>query len=213
MAKCSPELKPKYIILAGGKAVETFFGTEKTKFLLKIYPFGRWRRLCISDPIWKAWVMPIIHPSFPQRMSDFRGLFQKDLKYAVSCLNLPAPEFPDEFADVTVTANLEQIIAYLKNIYENKLPFAYDFETNCLRPYFDEAKLYTVAISLDGQSAFSFPYQYPGVWSSKELAEIKFWMTAILASEDIDKIVLEEQWRGIGRVFFDEPKRLIWTSK
>ena len=59
------KLKPKFIILMGGSAVHSFYVGRFSDTAIT-----RWRNLCIPDQKYGAWVMPLYHPSFPNRTDD-----------------------------------------------------------------------------------------------------------------------------------------------
>ena len=101
--------KPRFILLLGAKAVEAFFGDRKNKIFTTDLTIGRWRRLCIPDPVHNAWVIPILPPSFTQYQSEFYKLFSDDVKWAVSCLNEESPVFEDELSKIYTTKKLDTI--------------------------------------------------------------------------------------------------------
>lgn len=209
------ELKPKYIILAGGKAVEGFFGDRKSKLFTKDLSITRWRRLCIPDPVTNAWILPIVHPSYALRSPDMENIFHDDLKFAIGMIKAqePIPEFLDERKRITTLYDFEDVLNILEKANGQKY-FAYDFETNCLKPHFEKAKLFTVGFSWDETFGFSFPYEHSNLWSDTQKLRIKKAMQKIFTNPNLGKIVqnrgMEEPWTI---QFFDVvPDPLIWDT-
>jgi len=193
------ELNPQFIILAGSKPIEAFFGDRKSKVFTKDLTIGRWRQLCIPDPIVNAWVLPILHPSFAQRSPDMEDIFHDDLKFATSVVKAqkPVPEFPDETKKITVIHTYDEILQLLEKANEQPY-FAFDFETNCLKPHFAEAKLFTIGFAWDENSGFSFPFDHSSKWSDIQKRQIKKALWRVLENPEIHKIVqnrgMEEVW-------------------
>jgi len=191
------KLNPQFIILAGGSAIESFFGDRKWSDF-RPYTIGRYRRLCIPDPDTNAWILPIVHPSYFTRNPDAKEIFVNDMRWAVSCLSFKPPVFDDEKSKVTVVSRFDDAVTLLKSFKSIYGPRAIDYETNCLRPYWEGNLLLTVAVSFDGQSAFAFPYEYPGYWTSEQRETIKkLWSENVLFNEQLlvaHSVPMEEAW-------------------
>lgn len=182
------ELKPNFIILLGGSAIEAFYKHRKNPRFNRDLSITRWRRLCIPDPVTQAWVLPVIHPSFALRSPRMENLFYKDLRYALSCLRRNPPEFKDETKGITVTDRLDDIVEYL-TFLKTVDCFSYDFETNALKPYFEESKIFTIGISHDDDQGFSFPYDYPNIFGNEEKRVIRDLFAELVKRPNIRKIV------------------------
>lgn len=206
------KLKPTHIVLAGGKAVEAYFGDRKNPLFTKDLSISRWRGLCIPDQENDCWVIPIIHPSFPQYNQLMEEIFFKDLKWMASCLGKERPNFDINYK-VRVTDNLEEILDFLKHLH-NQSAFAYDFETTALKPYHEKSKILSIGIAFKEEVGLSFPYDYKNMWSKEELSQITAAFKSVLENPNIEKIVqnrsMEENW---SRVFFCEPKNISWDTQ
>lgn len=190
------KLNPQFIILAGGSAIESFFGDRKWSDF-RPYTIGRYRRLCIPDPDTNAWVLPIVHPSYFTRNPDAKEIFVNDMRWAVSCLSFKPPVFDDEKSKVTVVSRFDDAIDFLNYFSSFILPKSIDYETNCLRPYQEGNLLLTMAVSFTGKEAFAFPYEYPGYWTSEQREKIKkLWVKNVLFNGPLvaHSVPMEEAW-------------------
>ena len=192
------KFNPQFIILAGGSAIESFYGDRKWSDF-KPYTIGRYRKLCIPDPDTNAWVLPIVHPSYFTRNTDAKEIFVNDMRWLVSCLSFKPPIFEDEKSKVTVVTRFDDAVSLLKSFKSISGPRAIDYEANCLRPYQKGNLLLTMAVSFDGQSAFSFPYEYPGHWTLEQRFAIgALWEDNVLFNDNqpliAHSIPMEESW-------------------
>lgn len=190
------KLNPQFIILAGGSAIESFYGNRKWSSF-RPYTIGRYRKLCIPDPDTNAWILPIVHPSYFTRNIDAKEIFVNDMRWLVSCLSFKPPVFDDEKSKVTVVTRFDDAISILKSFKNNDKPRAIDYEANCLRPYWEGNLLLTMAVSFDGQSAYAFPYEYPGYWTSEQKETIKkLWTENVLFNGPLiaHSVPMEESW-------------------
>jgi uracil-DNA glycosylase family 4 len=190
------QLNPRFIFLVGGKAIESFYGDRKWPGF-KPFSIGRYRRLCIPDPDTNAWILPIIHPSYFIRNSDAEELFSLDLKWAISCLNKSPFTFENEGNKVTVVSHFDHAVSLLKSLKGITGPKAIDYECNCLRPYWDNSLLLTMAVSYTGQQAYAFPYEYPGHWTAEQRERIKeLWIENVLQTGNLiaHSVPMEQSW-------------------
>ena len=203
IANCRPlwwdaiqKTQPRFIWLMGGAPIEAFFGNRRSKIFTQDLSVARWHRLCIPDPVTKAWVIPLYHPSFFVRNKYDQFYFEHEMEFAIQQLSRPAPEFPDESKNVITSTDFEEVYNFLDAISISKSPFAHDYETNCLRPWRYGSYVASIAVSLDGKKAFAFPFAYPGVWNERHIRIIQKKWQDLLADPDIPKIVQNYQMEG-----------------
>jgi len=203
IAHCRPlwqqsldETKPKFIWLMGGSAIEAFFGNRRSKVYTMSLSVDRWHRLCIPDPISRAWVIPLYHPSFFVRNKYDTFYLEHEIQFAVQQLQRPEPEFPDEKKRVILKQNFDEVCDLLDFIYEFKIPFAHDYETNCLKPWREGSYIASIAVSFSGKEAFAFPFEYPGHWNERQIRIIHNKWCKILSDPEIPKIVQNYQMEG-----------------
>lgn len=192
------ELKPHFIWLLGGAAVE---GMYMDRF--KDVGITRWRRLCIPDRSTGAWIIPLYHPSFLLRSrtdENLESIFDSDLRWAISCLRKKPPEYEDFKEQVEVVTDIKRLRFLLREVLLNSKEIAIDYETTSLKPFGEGQKIWTMAIA-DDKGAFSFAVDYP-CWGRKVKFLIIKVVVKILREKRIKKIAqnlkFEELWsRGI----------------
>jgi len=197
------KLKPEMIWLLGSQAIISFYQGIYSQLEINI-----WRRLCFPDPRFGAWIVPLFHPSYMLRNEENRNLktiFERDLKWAVSCIGKDKPEFIDFEKQVTTLYTVEEVTYALDMIIIKENPVVFDYETTSLKPYGEGQKIWTIAAN-----GYSFPYDYPH-WKEDEKKEIKKFWTKILQDEKILKVAhnlkFEDQW---SRAIFNVPEVKSW---
>lgn len=195
------KLKPEFIWLLGGSAVESFYMDRFSNLGIT-----RWRRLCIPDKTSGAWVIPLFHPSYLLRNEHDKNLdatFDRDLEWAVKQLERKPPIFEDFESQVTLLYEAQDIIEFLQAILKEKPLIAFDYETSALKPYLshvwvDRHKIWTVSIN-----GTAFPYDYPQdskyiTWSKGAHRKIKKLLQRILLNPKIKKVAhnlkFEDMW-------------------
>jgi len=153
--KVIEELKPDFIFLLGEKAVSSFYfgrGYETG--------IGIWRKLCIPDKRANAWIIPLYHPSMLLHNKDegLENLFDRDLKWAVSCLNKEPPVFEEWEKLIRIISTEEETNLLLDDILNGCSKVVdYDYETNCLDSRKRGAKIISCAVSIEsGTYSFAF---------------------------------------------------------
>jgi uracil-DNA glycosylase family 4 len=167
------------------------FGNFPLLWALNQTGITRWtgRKIPIQVGDHSAWFFPFLHPSYVLRSrkfqpsdttqygSDEEFVFACDLARAFDQVeNLPEPVVhsrDDAYADVEwVTGHngsedINQIRRTLEQANECKI-VGLDYETPCLRPYAENAKILTTAVSTKF-GTLAFPLDHPKAgWSDKE---------------------------------------------
>lgn len=207
-------IDPSFIFLLGQKAVESFF-MYYSRPIKKNLSINRWRKLCIPDPITKAWVIPLYHPSFVVRNPDAETIFKLDLKWGLSQLNREKSEFPNYKERIIQLTNFDDLMGFLKSLKERKTPFSFDYETSGLKPYFPGHSIWSMAVSLLGeQLGYSWPYSYPNHWDNVHIEQIRCIWADIMSDSEIHKsghnIQMEHPWTI--HIIGTEPQGWIWDT-
>lgn len=206
--------KPRFIWLLGGKALETFYmGRLKKDDKPAI---SSWVRHCIPDKETGAWIFPMFHPSYLLQNPDenLNAYFELNLKWAVSCLDRPAPSFKDPGQYVTQITTFDELKGLLRSVNEKSNLIVHDYETTGIKPYREGHKILSIGFALNDEQAYAFPYAYPDHWSPSQLMELKFLWGGILRNENIKKVAhnikFEHKWGK--KIFGAETKGWLWCT-
>lgn len=179
-------LKPQFIWLMGNTAIESFYSGYYDSDLLTI---GKWRRNCIPDPEYGAYIIPMWHPSYVsrnERDQNLQSVYIHDLEYAIGKFDTP-PFTPLKINCITTT-DFQKIIAALDLVIKQQPPFLYfDYETNCLKPQVKGSKVASISFCYCDDWAYSFPYNLPNIFTQHERDQIKERWINILANPEIKK--------------------------
>ncbi len=178
--KAIEELKPRMIWLMGNYALESYFMDRR----FDNKKIGLWRKRCIPDPLTNAYIIPMLHPSFMLRNQgnkNIESVYDRDLKWAIAQTNKTEPCFPDYEDKLKLITDYDQLVQLLDMfINVEPMPFVFDYETTGIKPHKPGNKIASISFC-SGDEAYSFPYQYPGVWNDKQLATIKQkWINALI---------------------------------
>lgn len=183
------QFQPKVIILLGKFSVDSVIGNFWKKDLGGV---TKWRGWHIPDQKLNSWVCPTYHPSYLnyEKNPVAEKIFRSDIENAVKLLNYDFPNFGDENKKIKIIRNTNEIIKELEKILKDKPPLmAYDYETTGLKPHAKGHEIVCCSISLDRDSAISFPMR-----SNK----VKGVFRKVLADPEIKKIAanmkFEESW-------------------
>ena len=183
--KVIEELKPKFIFLLGGTAVESFYHGRFTNKSI-----SNWRKLCIPDKGVNVWVIPLYHPSYILRNKgnlNLESTFKQDFKWAASCIKSMGQPFFVPFEDrVVILKDYKETIKVLKYILDEVKLISYDYETTGLKPYGSEQKIWCVSIC-DGDKSYSLPVSYPW-WETEQEEKVKQYLRRILSRGSIKKV-------------------------
>jgi uracil-DNA glycosylase family 4 len=180
VANAIDRLKPKVIILLGGPAIDSVIG-----WLFKPNPgdVAKWVGWRIPSQEVNAWVFPTYHPAWVSRAEGKQDeklvwkLFTDHLGAAVGLAGrrpwIKVPDYEKEVKVVLEPAyaanNLEDWMAR-----ERVKTFAFDFETNALKPDNESSYIHCCSVS-NGKTALVFPWQGRVVEMMGELLSAKSW--------------------------------------
>lgn len=152
-------LKPVCIILLGGVAIQSLIGTMRDE------KSGE-RAIYMGEQIpaqqFNAWICPTYHPSYLLRMEDslLERTTKEHLRIAISkAKNRPFKnDVPDYTKQIDILINKNsQVRAFMGDIIKNNTMFAFDYECNCLKPEFENSRIYSCSIST-GKETIAFPW-------------------------------------------------------
>ena len=153
--------RPKLIILLGAVPV-----TSVISWLWKKEPGGitRWAGFRIPCRQIQAWVCPTFHPSYILREENeaLDLIFHNHLRQAFKCLERKRPESNfDLTARVTIFYDAKRaaqaLSSFALHCARRGGVFAYDYETNMLKPDVKRALIVCCSVS-DGETTLAFPW-------------------------------------------------------
>jgi len=217
--KVVEELKPKFIWLMGKSAIESFFMGRFSNLEI-----SRWRGLCIPDPVTKAWVIPMYHPSFVLRRRDelTEAFFLKDLKFAKKQLKRNRVKIKDYKLQTKCLTDFSEVLSvfdYLETeAKKRKVKITFDYEATSLLPWGIGQRIWTISLAYKMSNgkpfAFAFPFDYEH-WDLKLRNIIKERWKKILLNKNVLKICHNSKFEDIwSRVIFGIKKveYIIWCT-
>jgi uracil-DNA glycosylase family 4 len=212
--KLIEELKPEFIWLIGGTAIESFYNGRFSGMAI-----SRWRGLCVPDPDTNAWIVPLFHPSYVLRNQNDKGLrslFNRDLKKAAAWIETKEPLTPESFIDfesrVEIVTDYERAEQLLKGTLEFASEFAFDYETSGLKPYYKDHVVWSLAVCNDVGDCFALSMQEH--WTDDELGNLEDIWIEILECERIKKVAhnlkFEEAWSR--EIYGSDTKNWHWCT-
>jgi uracil-DNA glycosylase family 4 len=188
--KAIEDLKPKFIWLSGGVALESFFGDQYMNSKSFGFAISKWRGLCIPDQRTGSWVLPIFHPSYcyrDQKEKSRQSVFERDILNSKKVLSLKPVEIVDYNSMVEPVFYYHNVIQVLKKIKKEAKTLFFDYETNCLKPQVPGARIATISACYKYDKVYSFPFQYASHFTDEEQKVIKKLWAEILLSDHIVK--------------------------
>lgn len=153
--KLIEQYKPKAIVLLGGAAVKSIIGHRWKKDLGGI---SKWRGWTIPDRDFNAWICPVFHPSYIEEQEVTETIWEQDLERALSKINDPLPEFPNDENNIEYIwdqGKLENVLEEISMGNQSKLTF-FDYETTGLKPHAKGHKIVCCAIATRPDHAYAF---------------------------------------------------------
>lgn len=137
-------------------------------------------------PLPQHWVCPTYHPSYLLRMSNplLDRIFQNDLERAFAIEDLPKPQDPFNIEEIY---NDEEVYRALRDMNDQGGWVAVDYETNCLKPEWPEAKIVSCAVS-NGDRTISYP------WVGKAREATSLFLSSSRTQKISSNLKMEERW-------------------
>ncbi len=211
-------LKPKTIWLMGNPALESFYLGKHFDNLT----IGAWIRRKIPDRETGAWVVPLYHPSYMLRNQGNRVIesaYDRDLKQAVQWIGDDSPVFEDYENKVVCFRDFEHVDRLLRSINTGATKLTptilfHDYETTGLKPYRLGHKIVSISLYWEG-FAYSFPYQYPGIWNDNQFKKIESGWRTIQQNPNLKlgahRLDFEDKWTR--RIVGVTPRTWYWDTK
>ena len=191
------KLKPKFIVLAGGIAIESMLKSHFTNVSVQ-----RWVKLCIPDQDLQAFLIPIHHPSNLVRNDkdeNLRSEFDREIAFIKTCVDTEK-EFPTHKLEMRAKSltDFQSVKKQLEKILKLKPEIlVFDYETTGTKPFRKGHKIASVSFCYSEKEAFAFPFDWPNKWTKKEFIAIKRLWRKILKSKEIGLVAHNIQFEDI----------------
>jgi uracil-DNA glycosylase family 4 len=178
--------QPKVIILQGGVPTQSLIGNRwggEGGGIMK------WQGWTIPDAEYNAWICPTFHPSFIERQdgeSEAEVIWTKDLQRALSKLEEPLPDVPDE-KNIIITDDIESVLTEMNAAAPCMM--AFDIETTGLKPY-DTKRHKIVSISFCNNPDHAYAIPFP---TKKKHLQI---LEELLTNPEIKKIAANMKYEN-----------------
>jgi uracil-DNA glycosylase family 4 len=202
------------------------FGNVPLRWAIGETGISMWtgRRVPVQIGSHRCWYFPITHPSaiahsrkFEPRSpreygSDLEFAFALHVKRAFEDVDAGLPPVvihtPEQAAEGVewVTGhggwdNVDRIKAFLNDCDQYEQEIGLDYETNAKRPYGNDAKILTVAISGE-RGTLAWPFDHPGAgWSDEQRDELwnyfKQWLLHARCRKVSHGLNFELEWSGV----------------
>jgi uracil-DNA glycosylase family 4 len=153
LVKTIEESKPRVVITLGRNALETVINPY---WRAELGVMERWTGHRI--PLEKHWVCPTWHPSHLLRQQNtmMDRMFMGHL-FAALAIQDPPPVLPNFEDRIEKLYDESEIVKALQGFDRPGSSFAFDYETNCLKPEYPKARIWSCAVS-DGQRTVAYPF-------------------------------------------------------
>jgi uracil-DNA glycosylase len=174
-------LKPHHILLFGKEAAESVMG-----HLWGSESLTTWMDWVIPYQKYNCWISVHYHPSYLERSHDdlLDLIFHRGLKKAFEQRARPWPQIPDYESEVDIIYKDTDALLATRDMAGSL--FAFDYETNCLKPEYKGAEIVSCAMS-NGTKTFAFP------WSARTAESISTLLKST-AGKIASNMKFEERW-------------------
>ena len=185
------ELKPKLIIASGFHAIKAVL---KPPFSFTV---NKMRGRIVPSQKYGCWVACVYHPSYVLRVEqdDIRSVYLWDLMVSVKKIDVPLPT-PLDTSSFVLVDKVDDVVSFLQKISLSQHPVTFDYETTCLSPFDEGAKILSVSFSTDPSMGHCIPLGYDGCWTEDELDKINEALIKFLIS-DVSKSVHNSEFERL----------------
>lgn len=198
------EFQPKLIIALGADAMRAVLRPS-----FEDPAANRYRGLVFPSPKYNCWVGCCWHPSYILRDNeDLEDMWVDDIATALEYLDRPIP--PLLSSDYIVLDDLKKVKDFYAEAKAGKTPMAFDYETNTLKLYNNNAKLHCCSFSDDINQGYFLPLQYKDFWTEDELVEVMAEHAEWLACKRpkvVQNLSMEHSWSV--EFFHQEPVNVV----
>lgn len=204
LKKTIETLKPKVIISLGRLASESITSFSWNSPFRQL---ERWTGHSIPDRKLDSWVIP----TFDNKWFKENGYSLKyadkmlldDIRKAKSLSKQPLPEQVDYKSQVEIIRDPSKAAKAIRSLMKGCEIAAFDYETNCLDPRLEHAKILSCAICFDGDRTISYPMVGEARAATREFLRSRIMKIAT-------NMKFEEQW---GRSYFKTRTRSwLWDT-
>lgn len=167
------KLKPRIIIPLGAVAVKSLLGPLWKE---DPGPITKWVGWQIPLQKYNAWICPTYHPSYINRSeSDREGpvlklWFNRHIGSAMALEGRPWNKIPDYINDVKIIYDSNEAAELIKKVQDSGKAFAWDLETEGLKPDRKDFHIVSCAIST-GNLTFAYLWDGAAIDATKNLLE------------------------------------------
>lgn len=193
---CRPNLlntirqrQPQVILTLGRSALASILAS----YWRDLGPLERWTGWQI--PVERHWICPTYHPSYLLRMKSplLDRLFVDHLRQAFAIVKDPPAAYDFKQA-IEILYDEREIYEAIRSLNEEGGWAAVDYETNCLKPDYPQARIVSCAIS-NGKRTISYP------WAGKAIIATGMFLASPNTRKIASNLKFEERWslRTFGR--------------
>ena len=156
--KTIKKLQPTTIILLGSVATQSLIGTICDKSIPKRGLYTGWQ---IPLQRLNAWVCPTYHPQYLMYAEDavIENLMREHLRAAIKLSKKhPYKNVPQYLKDIDIIIRPKKAIPFINDVMNSGKMFAFDYETNCLKPEYEGSLLYSCSICYGNKKTIAFPW-------------------------------------------------------
>jgi len=170
------KIKPHIIIPLGTSAVKSLIG-----WLWKSSPGGddRWQGWNIPCQQLNAWICPTWHPSFiAQTENESIGtvakvLWQNDFRNIAKLRGRPWDIVPDDQKQIRIVIDHQEAAKEIRAMIKRGGTAAFDLETNCLKPDWEDAEIISCSICSNGEKTIAYPWVGEAITATREFVRSK----------------------------------------
>jgi DNA polymerase-1 len=193
------ELKPKHIITLG-----TLVNEQMWHPIFKKKSHIRWRGTHIPDRFYNAHIHPMLDMEMvmDERKPEYSAVFNRDFENLIWHIEennkTPLELYPEnEDKYVTILYNFKDLKKNLEALLKNPRRITFDYETTGLKPYAAGHKTATISYAVSPVEAYTFPYEWPGFFTPKELKEIKRLWGKVLKHPEIPLVAQNMKYEDV----------------
>jgi uracil-DNA glycosylase len=143
----------------------------------------RWAGWQIPSQAFNAWICPTYHPSYLLRAlkdkeqgrrpivdpEQLELWFKRHLEAAFGLEGRPWQTVPDYMSKIEVVQEPAKAAAILDEMVKRGGPFAFDYETNMLKPDSAKARIVCCSVSWRGKRTIAYPWSGPAIEATRRL--------------------------------------------
>lgn len=171
LVKTLRELSPDVVIPIGKVGIESIIPLAWRPGEVK--EVKRWAGWRIPSIKLNTWICPTYHPSYLLREEEIRNnvptMFTKwHLQRALALKGKPHKEIPNYRKQCQLILDHEAASKAVHELMSRKLPLAFDYETNMLKPDSPDSEILCCSVS-DGERSIAFPWYGDAITAVKSL--------------------------------------------